>query len=308
MIPLFEKILCPVDFSAYSNLALKYAIALAKESKADLIVYHSVPDLIQVSNYMEGNFIQTVTENLIASGREKLQEYTSRLIPKDVTYKQRVGTGSAAEVILQIASKQKVDLIVMGTHGYSGFDKYLIGSVTNRVLHKCTIPVLAVCNPRHHFIHEGAQHPVSIRRILCALDLEPNSPRIAQMGLALAGTYQSEIHFFCALKRDYDNEQEQIRMMRELVEMEGKEIKAHFTVKYGEPAKEILELAEHGNMDLVIMGHHTRKTLEEYLLGSVTKRVIPNCACPVLIVRSAADLITRRYQEIRTEIPVSEVC
>jgi nucleotide-binding universal stress UspA family protein len=309
MIQLFEKILCPVDFSAYSDIAIKYAAALAKEGQADLIVYHSVPDLIQVSNYMEGNFIQTVTENLIASGKEKLQDYTSRLIPKDVKYKQRIGTGSAAEVILQIASKEKVDLIVMGTHGYSGFDKYLIGSVTNRVLHKCTIPVLAVCKPRHHFIHEDTQHPVSIRRILCALDLEPNSPRIAQMGVALAGAYQSEIHFLRVLGREHcDNEQKDIQLMREFVNVEDREIKTHFTVRYGEPGQEILDMVEQQNIDLVIVGHHTRKALEEYLLGSVTKRVIPNCACPVLIVRSAADLIAKNYPETQKEIPVSEVC
>jgi nucleotide-binding universal stress UspA family protein len=310
MFQLFERILCPVDFSVYSDLAMKYATALARECDASLVVYHSVPDLDQVSNYVEGNFIQTVTETLLASGKDKLQEYTSRLIPKDVAFKQIVGTGSAAERILQISSKEGVDLIVMGTHGYSGFDQYLIGSVTNRVLHKCTVPLLAVCKPRHHFIQEGAEHPVSIQRILCALDQEPNCRRIAQMGTALAGAYQSEIQFLRVLRKDStDCEQEQIQLMREIAEMEGRETKAIFTVKYGEPAQEILQTVNRNHVDLVIMGHHTRKAFEEYVLGSITKRVIPDCACPVLIVRSAADLIPASILETESEVlKYGEVC
>ena len=295
MTPLFKSILCPVDFSAYSTLAVRYAAALAGEYRAKLIVYHSVPDLAQVSSYLEGNYIQTVTEALLASGREKLEEYSSVLIPGSVASTRMIGSGSAPEAILQLAEKEKVDLIVMGTHGYSGYQKYLMGSVTNRVLHKCAIPVLAVCKPYHHFIHEGAEHPVSIRRILCAVDLEPNSRKVAQMGIALRRAYRSEIHFLYVSKKgdELSTDQTPIHFMRQFIELEQEDwstVQLHTGM--GDPAQEILKAAEHYGTDLVIMGHHTRRPIEEYLLGSVTKRVIPECPCPVLVVRSVDDLVS----------------
>ncbi len=185
----------------------------------------------------------------------------------------------------------------MGTHGYTGYQKFLLGSVTNNVLHRCTVPVLAVCNPQHHFINEDEPRSVNIRRILCAIDLEPSSKKIVEFGLALARTYGSQIVFLHVARKEegsdwFEKEKHAVQQMRELVRPELEEwCKARFLVEAGEPGMEILKGVERHGIDLVILGHHTRKPVEEYLLGSVAKRVIPAVVCPALIIRSEADLI-----------------
>ena len=297
MLRLFQNILCPVDFSDYSILAVRYASALAEEYDARLIVYHSVPNLEQVSIYLGGHYIQTVTEDLLSNGREKLEEFASKLIPKRIETLKEIGKGNPPDAILELVKRESVDLIVMGTHGYTGYQKFLLGSVTNNVLHRCTVPVLAVCNPQHHFIHEDMPRPVNIQRILCAVDFEPNSKRIAAFALDLARTYASQIDFLHIARKEegtdwFQKEKRAVQLMRELVRPEQEEwCTARFLVEAGEPGMEILKAVQRHGIDLVILGHHTRKPVEEYLLGSVAKRVIPAVACPALIIRSEADLV-----------------
>jgi nucleotide-binding universal stress UspA family protein len=297
MAKLFENIFCPIDFSDYSILALRYASALAIQSQARLVVYHSVPDLEQVSNYLEGHYIRTVTDALLTSGREKLEEFCTKILPPDLQPVLLVGSGNSAEMILQVSKQECADLIVMGTHGYSGYHRFLLGSVTNKVLHGAAIPVLTVCKPQHNFLQSNVEHPIGIRRILCAVDLEPNNKRIIAFASAMAMAYDSEIYFLHVNKVVdgvdwFLKEDRMLKRLRELVAPVQNELKeSHFLIESGQPSIEILKAIERHGIDLVIMGHHTRKPVEEYLLGSITKGVIPDAACPILVVRSEADLI-----------------
>lgn len=299
---LFETIFCPVDFSDYSTLALRYASALALESQARLVVYHSVPDLEQVSNYLEGHYIRTVTEALLTNGREKLEEYCSKVLPASLHPEIQIGSGNSAEMILKVSKREKADLIVMGTHGYSGYHRFLLGSVTNKVLHTASVPVLTVCKPQHNFLQSDVDHPVCIRRILCALDLEPNNKHIVEFACGVAETYESEIYFLHVNKivDGVDWFVKEDRLMRRLRELtapfKNKLSEMHLLLEAGQPVGEIAKSIERHGIDLLIMGHHTRKPLEECLLGSVTQGVIPHAACPVLIVRSEADLINTQME------------
>src|SRR5262245_28800234 len=121
---LFRKILCPVDFSKYSETALRYALALARDHDANLILYHSVPDLSQAISYLEGNYMATVNENLQASALLKLDEFLQSHGPENVRVRKEVGKGNPSEAILEIAREHSVNLIVMGTHGYAGPERF----------------------------------------------------------------------------------------------------------------------------------------------------------------------------------------
>lgn len=297
MAELFKKIVCPIDFSDYSTLALRYASALAIESQAKLVVYHSVPDLAQVATYLEGHYIRTVTEALITNGREKLEDYCAKILPDALPRTIKIGSGNTAEMIVEISKQEGADLIVMGTHGYSGYQRFLLGSVTNKVLHNASIPVLTVCRPQHNFLQPDQEHPIRLRRILCAVDLQPNNKRIIKFASGVAATYKSEMYFL-HVNRVVDGldwfikEDRLLKRLHELAAPVQNQLnETHFLIESGQPSTEILKAIERHGIDLVIMGHHTRKPVEEYLLGSVTKGVIPDAACPVLVVRSEADLI-----------------
>ena len=291
----FRKILCPVDFSEYSAQALRYASALARENQAELLVYHLIPDLTQAISYLEGNYIGTVNEALVASAAARTEEFVKNIVPEDQKVAKRIGSGNPSEGILRTAREEGADLIVMGTHGHTGYERFFIGSVTNRILHKSTIPVLTICKPSHHFIQDDKERPVRIEQILCALDFDSNNKRIVELGLAVAREYHSRIHFLHVVPtKDSEDwelvERSATRSFHELVEPEKETLcEVRFLVLSGEPGNVILRTIDQENIDLLVMGHHTRKPIEELFLGSVAKRMVTDSGCPVLVARSSAD-------------------
>jgi nucleotide-binding universal stress UspA family protein len=290
----FRKILCPVDFSDYSIWALRYASALAKDGNAQLFVCHLIPDLTQAISYLEGNYLGTVNEALATRATARTDEFIKSICPPDQPIIKKIGNGNPSEEILKLARESEADLIVMGTHGHTGYERFFLGSVTNRVLHKSTVPVLTICKPSHHFIQDDPAEPVKIRRILCALDFDSNNKRIVELALGIAREYKSTIHFLHAITKEAEDrdtlERNAHRSFRSLVnpEME-KESDIRFLIMPGEPGNMILKALELENIDLLVMGHHSRKPIEELFLGSVAKRIVTDAYCPVLIARSKAD-------------------
>jgi nucleotide-binding universal stress UspA family protein len=290
----FRKILCPVDFSEFSELALKYAAALAYENDSRLVVFHAIPDLAQTLNFLEGNYQSTVEETIYSKSMDRVEEFLSRCLPSNCRCDRKLGTGNPAEAILKAAEEEGADLIVMGTHGHSGYERFFVGSVTNKVLHKASVPVLVVCKPSQHFIRSQENRPVQIDRILCALDFEPNNTRIAQTALSLARTYQSEIFFLHVFSNQASSDCQEIdraiEKLKELVKPEEENwCKAQFLLKQGNITENILATLKEKNINLLVMGHHTRKPMEEYFLGSVAKQVVTESSCPVLVARSKLD-------------------
>jgi len=284
----FSKIVCPVDFSRYSFLALRYAIALARENNEELLVCHAIPDLSPASHYLEGDYLGTVNQMLVLNASAKLSDFISEVDP-DFHAQTEVESGNPAQIVLDLSKKIGADLVVMGTHGHGGYDRLLVGSITNKVLHKTTIPVLVVCRPTHHFIKEKADHPVEIKRILCAVDFEPENQAVIQMALMIARRYRSELRLFHATENSYlqDQPEEDTRKLRKLVSPEKEPwVQISFSVRQGMPAAQIVREIEDDGIDLLVMGHHTRQVAEELLLGSVAKKVISTAQCPVLVVRT----------------------
>ena len=278
----FNKIICPVDFSRYSHLALRYAIALARENQAELIVCHAIPDLSPASHYLEGDYLGTVTHVLASNASSKLNDFVQE-VDRRFLAQLKVESGNPAQLVLDLSVRSGADLIVMGTHGHGGYDRLLVGSVTNKVLHKTTIPVLVVCRPTHHFIKEGREHPVEIRRILCAVDFEPENQQVVKTALMIARRYHSELRFFHVT----DESEDVLRKMHQVIETEeSSNITVDFSCRTGIPATQIIREIEDDGIDLLVMGHHTRQLSEELLLGSVAKKVIATAQCPVLVVRT----------------------
>lgn len=293
---IFRKILCPVDFSEYSNLALRYASALAKDNQAELIVFHSVPDLTPAASYLEGNYMFTVHDALKSNASSKLDDDVSKIVHNDVCIRKIIGQGNSAESVLEIAKRELIDLIVMGTHGVSGYESFLMGSVTNRVLHKTIVPVLVVSKTSHHFIHEGEDDPVQIRRILCPIDFDLSNPWTAGVTLSFAQKYNSEIIFLHVIHGDerewHQMETSAMKKLEEVAQPATEEgCNVRLEVRAGDPERVILRMSESENVDLIIMGHNTRKPLEEIFLGSVARRVVTKSKCPVLVARTLKDAV-----------------
>jgi nucleotide-binding universal stress UspA family protein len=144
-----NRILVPIDGSRYSARALEVAIDLARALDADLIVLHVV-DLARVA-MMSGGQAQLIPgslEELQIEGRRVADEAVARAMPT-VRASARIVQGAPVELILQIAAETSPRFIVIGTHGRTGFNRALMGSVAEGVARRAPVPVMIVPPERH---------------------------------------------------------------------------------------------------------------------------------------------------------------
>jgi nucleotide-binding universal stress UspA family protein len=142
----FTSILCPVDFSSFSERALGLAAGLARHFDANLTIVHVVDTLLDAAAQASGNqdvelarIRQTIDEGLnrVCAGKEsELRAVTSIVL-----------VGDPAEQVLEHARDSNADVIVMGTQGLGGAKRLVFGSTTDQVLRGSDIPVLAVPGP-----------------------------------------------------------------------------------------------------------------------------------------------------------------
>jgi nucleotide-binding universal stress UspA family protein len=287
----FKTILCPVDFSDFSANALRYALAISKENEAKLILYHVVPDMDRTTTYMELVYAGDPPQELMKRAKNEMDSFTSEILPAGLEIIKQVEFGPPVEKILDKIKKENVDLVVMGTHGKTGYERFFLGSVTGKILHKTMVPVLTVCKPTHHFIHEKGPRAVEIRKILCALDLSRGDQLVGDLALELARLYQSELSLLhVATKKEgqdwFDRESFAVRKMKYLVGPDQDWCKVRYLVENGRPGEEIMKAVERHGIDLLVMGHHTHLPVQEAVLGSVALKAIAGSTCPVLVLRS----------------------
>jgi nucleotide-binding universal stress UspA family protein len=291
--PELRRILCPTDFSEFSDLAFRYAQSLARHYRAKLFVQH----VVELWRHPEAAFAparhyEEFREYLLHKGDEDLQRFAKNHADNEIQPERVAEQGVAADSILSLADAQKVDLIVMGTHGRRGLDRLMVGSVTERVLRKASYPVLAVHKPSPDFLSSREQEdPVHLNRILFCTDFSEKSQRALGHALSLTAEYDAELTLLHVLEDIPDRssiEEAMTAAMEELVELipperpKGGTIKT--MVRRGEAYEQIIQLALEGRSDLVIMAVRGRGALNLSVFGSTTYRVIQLGPCPVLAV------------------------
>jgi nucleotide-binding universal stress UspA family protein len=140
------RILVPVDFSAESDRAVGYAVALAKKTAGAVELLHVVEDPIASGAWGAEAYVSYVPDlldELVADATVRLGSVKAGC-DESVAIGTRVVTGSPARTIVAIAEAERCDLIVMGTHGRSGLSHVLLGSVAERVLRTAPCPVLTL--------------------------------------------------------------------------------------------------------------------------------------------------------------------
>jgi nucleotide-binding universal stress UspA family protein len=141
---MFKKIVCPVDFSEFTDEILNCAVDIAKKYNAELHLIHIIPNL----NYFTPYESFLTPENLIAIERniEKEVDKDFDKITKtvDMSVKKVVKTGVTFVEIIDYIKTEGIDLVVMGTHGRSAIEHILIGSVAEKVVRKSPCPVLTI--------------------------------------------------------------------------------------------------------------------------------------------------------------------
>ncbi|MCE5213886.1 MAG: universal stress protein [Methanobacterium sp.] len=147
---MYHKILLPTDGSKYAEKAAEHAIWIASQSGADIIALNVV-DTSSLVGLPAEDLTVRVTEILKEEAKKSLdtiEEMMSEFIKKqglkNIKLIKESKEGSPADVILKTVDKEEIDLIVMGTSGKHGLDRFLLGSVTEKVVRSAKCPVLAV--------------------------------------------------------------------------------------------------------------------------------------------------------------------
>lgn len=299
-----NRVLCPIDFSESSRQALTYAKAISSWYQAPLTVLHVCVDLpvFEMASPFGHSASATVLieEAQIAERRDAVRTFVRSAIGDEgVSIVIREGADAKAEIMREVGT-DGASLIVMGTHGRTGLNHMLLGSVTEKMLHKAPCPILVV-PPHAAAVEPGA--PAIFKRILCAVDFSPSSVLALNSALQLAQeadarlTLLHAIDFHLALREvvfstDVDGdrlraaaEAEYLRRLRALVPASARMYCTVVTrVNEGKASREIVSVAVAEQADLIVMGVQGRGAVDVMVFGSNTNDVIRRAACPVLVV------------------------
>jgi nucleotide-binding universal stress UspA family protein len=163
-----RRILCPIDFSDFSRRAFDHAVAIAGWYESTITLFHVYAG-VPAAAYAPGTMLPP--ELLAPADRDELLASMKCFAgvdgPSSVPFEYEIAEGNPAAAILAKAAAMRSDLLVMGTHGRSGFERLVLGSVTEKVLRKAACPVLSV--PPHTADVASAQR-VEFGSVVCAID------------------------------------------------------------------------------------------------------------------------------------------
>jgi nucleotide-binding universal stress UspA family protein len=291
--PAITTILCPVDRSPISARALAYATSLARAHGARIhvleVIEHAVPSVpVPPADFVVPDALRRVT-------LQELKQFSTVASKAGVIADIRLREGSVAREILADARDSAVDLIVIGTHGRSGFERLALGSVTEKVLHTASCPVLAV--------PPGDEHPADrpFRTVLCPTDFSEAGDAavdyarfLSRIGGTATLVLVNVIEWpfghtqgddaVSRLRRSLEEDARQ--QLQRLSRAEGSDLEVQTLVLTGNPGRQIVEAARSRLADLIVMGVTGRGALDLALLGSTTHRVVRHAPCPVLTVRT----------------------
>lgn len=148
-----KTILVPVDFSSFSDKALDYAVAFARQFQASVILVHVVEPVVYPENYTTLPAVNDdIQSSLLRAAETRLADHCKRLEVDRIEVRPLTRLGRPFTEITDAAKELKVDLIILATHGYTGLKHVLLGSTAERVVRHAPCPVLTVRHPEHDFV------------------------------------------------------------------------------------------------------------------------------------------------------------
>jgi nucleotide-binding universal stress UspA family protein len=290
---MFEQILVPLDGSALGERALPMAAEIAKASNGRLILLRVVPYFtVLAADPLLYEEMNRMGEDEALAYLRSVQETLDPQLPVDL----EIEVGSAADSILQKAHEHNADLIVMSSHGRSGLNRWVYGSVAERILSQAPCPTLII-NAR-----QQSWQPVP-KRILVPLDGSELAEKALDPVRDLATALGSEVHLLRVttsghLRLETDS------MAEVFTDIEGKEVEDANTylqeaagklgladtvmavaVASASIAEAIIDYAAENDIELIVMSSHGRTGLRRWVYGSVAEKVLRSSCCASMIVR-----------------------
>jgi nucleotide-binding universal stress UspA family protein len=285
----FSRIMVATDFSPASDRALEFAVSIARRFNSKIYLTH----VVAVDGY------PMVAPEIAVASIEKLRSEAEAGIAKilesgslyGITRETIIAEGTLWASLEGLVESNKIDLLVLGTHGVGGIKKLLIGSGAEQVFRHARIPVLTV-GPR---VTGEPLYEAEFKHILFATEFGPGVDRESAYAFALAEEHRARITLLNVVPYVEDYSEEAVTQKRDWVTRQLEElvpVKAHLTCKpellmvMGEPVDEILRWAAKTKADLIVMGAKPHKGLVGHAINTKAYRVVTNAKCPVLTIRS----------------------
>ena len=299
----FTRILCPTDFSDFSRHALQHAVSIARRYTSTLTLLHVRPVTPAVADTAALSLppVARSTVEGLDDAVASLKRWADTEAGSGVPLNFEVRDGNAASEILHRASEMPSDLIVMGTHGRSGFERLVLGSVTEKVIHKAPCPVLTVPPPMAH----APVDAVRFARIVCGVDFSETSLTALEYALSLAQATGAALHLVHVVEvspapRSQVQGDAETRALGEYVaaaadarakqlqQLVPDSISSHCHVDtvlaIGSAHREILRVATERDADVIVLGAHGFG-VSQFLFGSAAHQIVRQAHCPVLTIR-----------------------
>lgn len=286
-----RTILAATDFSEDAGHAAARAALLAAELPAQLSLLHVLPaPTLHALRAMFGSGADTEAR-LVEDARQSVAALAQLLGQRGIAVAHEVRVGRIVEELLEAASAY--DLLSVGAHGSNPLRDLILGSTAERLISKLTLPALVVRKP--------AREPY--RQVLVATDFSPDASAALRCALQLAPraaltvVHAFDIPFEGKLRaagvaddeiagyRVRTRQSAMQRIERSVAEAGADPMAVARIVQQGAPGRVLLEHAEQLDADLVVLGKHGQSAAEELVLGSVTRHVLADAKCDVLVVR-----------------------
>jgi nucleotide-binding universal stress UspA family protein len=288
-----KRVLVAVDFSETSEKAMHHAVAIARRYGAKFYLAHVVSSL--------GSRLAPYESRVRASelALQYLKHLEARLIKNGVLagleHDVMVAIGDVWEEIKQLAINEKVDLIVVGTHGRTGLSRVVMGSAAEAVFRHASRPVLTVgpC------VSLQPRKLASLHRIVYPTDFTSESVRALRYALSLAQEHEAELTLLHVLEsvnsvnREARHDMARVNTvlqdrLRALLPSSFRSTVASRTeVVLGPIDESVLEFANTQSSDLIVLGLKHRAALSDHLPWLHAYRIVSGACCPVLTIRSA---------------------
>ena len=216
-----------------------------------------------------------------------------------------IATGHTADEISRLAEVKSADLVIAATHGRSGLKRFLLGSVTERLMRILPCPLLIVPGPVPD-APDVIDQPLRFQRILIGCDFSPDADLAFRYGLSLAQEFQSELYLVHVIEKPAypipadntaGNEDDfqpvmQNHLKEKLTALIPPEAlnwcSPNMVLLEGQPDEELTRYAVSQNIDLIVLGVRGQGLVEKLFVGSTTDRVVRRAPCPVLSVCTKA--------------------
>lgn len=284
-----KRILWATDFSLASEIALPYALTLARQYGSKLyfahIVESDVPNREAIESLGQGvNLAERNAKELEAS-------LVNRGALSNIPYQFEIKGGDVGGALSRIVEEEQIDLLVLGTNGRTGLKRLFLGSVAAQLFRRVRCQVLTV-GPR---LPGPANAPGTLKKILFPTDFSSPSIEAVPYALSLAEQFKAQLTLLHVLEEiqgeaaaDVERVLQWIRTrLRELVE-DGADLtcEPQFLIGRGSPAECILEVAEDQGSDLIVLGVRWPGRVWDRVTWPHAYRIASESTCPVLTVRA----------------------